>query len=521
MHSWDSQAESSNGREATPARSVISVQAAIVVLAVASLLPLAALVLVDAGYPGDDALISLTYAKNLARGDGFVFNHPPPVLGTTSPAFTLAVAAVAAVLPATPTTVALWLSVLCWLGLVWSFFLLRSPFGLEVGQSVAIGAVLAATGWVAHLSMEAYPFALLLVVTTAAVLGRRPFVAGLCGGLLFLMRGEGVLYAAILGAAILFAELRGSSGPGRSPTLSFVAGSGLPIVVWAAYAWPTFGVVLPNTLAAKIAQVASGLWAPFPVRLLEDWLPGWRLGPGPGWLATVIGYVLVVAGLVVVVRRVRAMLFFPIWGVAYVAGYWWLGVPGYPWYRLPIDFVLAVLAGLGLEAVVRAVARRPGWLRWRDVTAAGLVVCVVVGTAAGTARTLARSEIADKDRSYRRLAGWLASNADPSARVAYMEVGYLGYYTDLGIVDLVGLVSPDMVAHVVDRDFARGFWVLQPEYLVHLEGSRFTGSIVENPIFPRAYAPVVTLEGIAGRSLTVFAKKATLRSRSADPPTGS
>ena len=74
-------------------------------------------------------------------------------------------------------------------------------------------------------------------------------------------------------------------------------------------------------------------------------------------------------------------------------------------------------------------------------------------------------------------------------------------------VDLVGLVTPDLVVHVVDRDFAAGFWQYRPDYMVHLEGSRFTGSIVENPIFGRVYVRAATFTGIGGRSLTVFARR--------------
>ncbi len=101
----------------------------------------------------------------------------------------------------------------------------------------------------------------------------------------------------------------------------------------------------------------------------------------------------------------------------------------------------------------------------------------------------------------------LKTNAEPSATVAYMEIGYLGFYCDLGIVDLVGLVTPDLVVHVVERDFASGFWRHRPDYMVHLEGSRFTGSIVENPIFDSSYVATVRLPGIAGRSLTVYSRR--------------
>src|SRR5437868_13243574 len=44
----------------------------------------------------EDALISLRYAENLAAGRGFVFNPGEHVLGTTTPLFTLILAAGAA-----------------------------------------------------------------------------------------------------------------------------------------------------------------------------------------------------------------------------------------------------------------------------------------------------------------------------------------------------------------------------------------------------------------------------------------
>ena len=46
----------------------------------------------------DDSYITLTYAKSLAAGRGFVYNHPPATLGTTTPLLTLLVAALSAVL---------------------------------------------------------------------------------------------------------------------------------------------------------------------------------------------------------------------------------------------------------------------------------------------------------------------------------------------------------------------------------------------------------------------------------------
>ena len=45
------------------------------------------------GYTADDALIIFRYAENLAAGNGFVYNPGEHVLGTTTPLYTLLLAA--------------------------------------------------------------------------------------------------------------------------------------------------------------------------------------------------------------------------------------------------------------------------------------------------------------------------------------------------------------------------------------------------------------------------------------------
>jgi len=198
------------------------------------------------------------------------------------------------------------------------------------------------------------------------------------------------------------------------------------------------------------------------------------------------------------------MVVFPVWGVAYAAGYSLLGVPGYTWYRLPILFVLSLVAGLGLEAVVRTAlsGRKVGGF---SVTVAG-VLTVALMVSAGW-RTVASLRALPQDRQippYMTMARWLNADAKPGQSVAFFEVGALGYYTDLAVVDLVGLVTPSMIPHVLNQDFSSGFWGIMPDYLIELEGSEFTRAIVENPAFSGNYSPAVRIDGSGGRPLTIY-----------------
>src|SRR3972149_3031325 len=63
----------------------------LIILMIASLIPLWAAYRHHT-FLSDDAYITLTYVKNLVKGHGFVFNYGPPILGTTTPLFTLIIA---------------------------------------------------------------------------------------------------------------------------------------------------------------------------------------------------------------------------------------------------------------------------------------------------------------------------------------------------------------------------------------------------------------------------------------------
>ncbi len=395
------------------------------------------------GMPSDDALITLTFAKNLARGAGFVYNHPPPVLGTTTPLFALFVAALSWVTPLTPVTSAIILSALAWAGLPWLFFAFRRDLGLSDWQVASIAVLLVAGPFAHHLAMEASLFAFLLVLATALVWRGRPLAAGVAIGLLFLTRGEGVLLLPVLIAVVLIEDRRrrreGVARPPRSEAVALTAGFAAPVLLWTAYALPTFGEILPNTLAAKIAQGSTGLWRPFAPVLFGEWLPHWGSGLRLGGLAAANLWVAgVLLGLAVMVWNRRRLLPLVVWGAAYVVGYSLLGVPAYPWYGVPVHFLLSLAFGVGLGAILDLLARRG-----RRPLATGLAVVllglVVIRLGTPLARSLASPAVTDRHLAYRRLASWLADHAGPDASVAYHESVVLDGYEGRTLTVFAGL----------------------------------------------------------------------------------
>jgi arabinofuranosyltransferase len=482
----------------------------VVALGLASLVPLWAGLASDHQLLGDDSLITLTYAKNLARGSGFVFNHPPPSLGTTTPLYALLLAALSRLMPFLPMTqIAVWVGVLCWIALVWAFYWWRQVFRLSELDAVVVGLAIASSGWVRYLGMEATLFALLLVAGLASALRGMHWLSGVLCFLLFLTRGEGVLLFAILLLWNVYREVRSKAvvEQGRlGPTVRLTIGFALPLMVWVGYAWPTFGNIFPNTLSAKVAQVESGLWRPFLSRLVGEWAPGWGRGLGIANIPYLNAwYLFAVVGLVSALRRRREIALLLLWVVAYVAGYAILGVAAYPWYAIPMHFVLNVMFAVGVATAAARIVRMTS-ARWARVGIGCIVLGLMSGVAWPTVDDIVRGTTSDKDRAYYELAQWIDGHVPADASVAYHEVGYLGFYTENPIVDLMGLVSPDLTSHVSSRDFGAGFWDRRPEVFIYLEGSRFLAMAMQRPAFAAEYLPIAVLPGFDQKSITVFCR---------------
>jgi arabinofuranosyltransferase len=458
----------------------------------------------------DDSYITLTYAKNLANGNGFVFNHPPAVLGTTTPLFTIVVAGLALVLPRTEIpTIAVFLSGFCWLGVVWTLFAFRKHWGLENWHVCIVAFVLIGLGWIGYLGMEAYPFAFLLVLSLSLFLSERYWLTGIVVGLLFLTRGEGVLVLGILMIAIPIQQWGTSTSFDRElvrRALKLLIGFGLPALLWGVYAHLTFGSLLPNTLAAKQAQGQYSFSRPFLQRLVDEWMPLWGKRFG---VLHVVGFwwLFVLVGFIDVLLRKRRWLMLVGWITLYILGYSLLNVSAYSWYQLPILFVLDVLFGLGIVKVVELLLTHIEPRSLSLGTSALFVLLLVLVTAKPAFNAMLAYQGDARGDSYTALSRWFREHTTSSESIAFIEIGYLGYYTENRIIDLAGLVLPDVVPHVAEGDFAWGFWRYEPDYYVYLRDFDWAlASIRTDPRFTRQYRPVATLRGPREVDFVIYAR---------------
>ncbi len=386
-------------------------------------------------FTSEDFLITLRCAENLARGNGMVFNPGERVLGTTTPLYTLLLALfVKAGLPAALLGKALniaadgALSIISWR---WLAGLQRERAGLIAAAAIAVNPI--QIQWAVS-GMEASIVTLLGTVVWMLYAERREVPSWIAAAVLFLFRWDGLLIAITL---FIAATIRDRRVPWKGGAL--LAAICAP---WIVIAWLYFGSPIPVTAAAK--SVVYGWRAdldPNPIHRMLPSLPKllFRIYGTPVYAAAALFALL---GLVVVIRK-RIHEFLPptIWFFIYWGAFLASRVLLFPWYLAPPMPVYGGFAAIGIDSVTEKLK-----LSRAALTACGVVlfaVCLIAGT--GLAARQCRREQYVEEKVRIPLALWMKDHARPTDRVMLEPIGYVGYYSGLRVIDVVGLVSPNVL----------------------------------------------------------------------------
>lgn len=463
----------------------------------------AALTLTEPGFPLDDAWIHQTYARNLAERGEWAFVPGVPSAASTSPLYTVLLA-VGYLLRFNHFVWAFLLGGATLVGAGWlSGKLARTLYPDLSHASLWTGLAIVTTWqlvWAAVSGMETMLFGLLSLAVVAVawsapqwrteterpssetgnaqgygssgqgsagerrgasagriarkMMGHGVLLGGV-GALLTLTRPEGVALVGLAVATVLWAGSSASAGgtPGaRMRWAAAVVVSWLIVVApYLVLNWRVEGTMLPSTSAAKQAEYTSAREAILVARYAKMVLP-----------LLVGGQVLLVPGMLLgglhVWRRVRAerknaVLLLPIvWGVLVVSAYA---------FRLPVAYqhgryVMPALPHLILMGV-------GGTLLWLRETRRRRIRRVISRTLALAAIASFPAFVVVGARQYARdvqiintemvaTARWVRDTLPPQDLLAVHDIGALGYFAPRPILDLAGLVSPEVVPIIRDRE---------------------------------------------------------------------
>lgn len=465
------------------------------------------------GLPLDDAWIHLAFADHLAAGDGLAYRAGAPVAGSTAPLWT----ALLAPLLLLPGAAAGWSKVLgaaCYVALVPATRRLGRALCLGPGAATFAAVAAAATSWLAWSAPAGMEIPLFTLLTVAGMTlhaeeradpARPPLAFGVFG-LATLARPEGLLLLALAVADSLLVVRRGPSAAAglrlaRPDGRRTAAGLVPALAVLAApLAWQlaATGGALPTTFGAK---AGAGGWVPDP-RALWTAL-GVLFGAQP-WALLAAGAGALRLAVCLGGRRDRGLL--PaLWVAALPLAYAALSTPGRPLvgnfgrYLFPLFPPLVVLAVLGLEPAARRLGRtlHVGRLRLPLRAALAALLLVAPGTAllAGAGRfAQCVANVEDGDVA---LARWVRGRLPADAVLAVQDIGALGYFTDNPLVDLAGIVSPEVVDAVRAaagpddpagrRGMERFLAAERPDYLITY-AAWFPGITADAARFPPLFA---------------------------------
>jgi hypothetical protein len=486
------------------------------------------------GYPLDDAWIHQTYARNWAETGQLAYVAGLPSAGSTAPLWTFLLS-VAYRLKIDPYMWSIVLGIVCLAISAWLLSRLADrllPNRPVVSWLTGLACVLEwHLIWAAASGMEALLFiALALALIDRLWAGASGWIIGILGGLLILTRPDGLLlFVLALGA------LHASRRSGRAALLEIGKAVLAFLIVLAPGAYFNLqagGSIFPNTFYAKQSEYGELMSTlPIWVNSIGNMLiaplagGGLLLIPGVVWwiVASLRGFMLGGA------QRSRSMATMqsspsqeiasshgeasdsppstsadtlrvrrlplrtltgsaPLSGVAMTFSEWlplvWVAahVAVYA-LRLPVSYqhgryLLPIIPILLLYGVV-GTALLLDWLKarsanpvarlLRQVYALVVVVLFILYVPIGAAAFA--TDVAIINGEMVAAAQWLDRNTPPGALIAAHDIGAIGYFARRPILDLAGLISPEVIPFI--RDEAKlGQWIRSrgAHYLVTFPG---------------------------------------------------
>ncbi len=435
----------------------------------------------EAGFPLDDAWIHQTYARNLARTGNWEYVPGQVSAGSTAPLWTMLLAI--GYLLRLPYL--FWSYLLGWACLVWlgwaGMDLWRLFWPSRRHHSWLAGAVVAFSWplvWAAASGMETVLFAALglqLVVLYGRLVDiegdshrgaktQRGIVAvmGFLAGLLILTRPDGLGLLILLVGGLVLAGTNHWERLQR--TAVFILAALLPLVPYFAFNLSSSGTLWPNTFYAKQAEYAF-LWdQPLPLRYFQMLYHSLG-GPAEGLRGISGVHLLLLPGLLAAGwlavqgdwKDRRLLYTLPLlWAGGHVLLYAWrLPVTyqhgRYLWAAIPVWTLFGLAGWQDISLFVQGRLARIERFQfvWRMATMLTFALLLVVFLMIGA--QVYAFDVGVINGEMVTMAEWLDENVPEGALIAAHDIGAIGYFAERPLLDLAGLISPEVIELLADE----------------------------------------------------------------------
>jgi tetratricopeptide (TPR) repeat protein len=439
----------------------------------------------------DDSFITFRYIRNLVQGHGLVWNIGERVEGYTTFLWTILLA-IPAYLGIDLITASQWLGVA--FGIAVIYFMFRMTHVLHPGTEQPLfalvgGAFFAANSAAAYWSisgMETSMFAFLLLLGCLFFLRERFAPAGfgytpLIFVLLSLTRPEGMF---LFGLAMLFylvEVLRGKEISRPAGIKRIVVWSlmyAIPIGLFMAWRLSYYGYLFPNTYYAK-AGISAEYFAAG-IEYLQTFASTYLT-----W-----GLLMLLPVFALLRRGWKSALLFPAYIVLAYTGYIvTVGGDVLPAFRffIPILPLVYLLVQEGIREVYVLAKKNADILGMAVLAGAGLLLYLTYSGPYEYVReywTRENGLVAKMTET----GNWLKRHASPNTVIAASTIGAIGYYSDVTLVDMLGLTD-ETIAHEPEKIFGvKSGWRERNYNVTYVLGRKPDYILFSTGIKPSAFA---------------------------------
>ena len=413
----------------------------------------------------DDSYISLTYARNIAEHAKLSFDGQTWSTGATSPLHVL-IMALPIKLGVNPFSVSLGVGIVSHALLAVGVYLLGWAV-FRTRLAAICGAFAISTAGLAVLDsgngLETSLFMALVALTMASYLlnasPRGRLLTGVLIALLIWTRPEGIV---MLPAILVYRWLDRAEG---EPLREY----GRDVVLLGAP-----GVIAGGTIAlfslivnGDLTGTASAKWRFFQ----EDKQPfADKVSIASSQIGLFLGPVISLVALAALVARRKETVLFALFWVPVVVAYVLLfpgGLAHYFYrYQHPVLPLLAVLAGGGAAYLITLALSHRDYVVKALVLAALVVALVPMAKQYQHWRDVYGQASRETKNDLEAMVLDLNTIVQPDQTLAAHDIGALGYLADFHVLDMVGLVNPDVIPYHKDRNFVTYFNQVEPDYLL-------------------------------------------------------
>ena len=454
-------------------------------------------------FPLDDPWIHLTFARNIVEFGSFsYYKNQLATAGSTSPLYTFILAGFY-LFSKNEFIISYILGIGSFAaGVFFTFRLAKIHFASAMWLAILSALLLALQpmlNLIAVSGMETTMFTALVIITLYYYKKKNQIALGISLGLLLWCRPDGlVVWAAILVDYFISMQLENSKKgrkdiriTARELITPFSIAAGIALIYFI-FNYALSGSFLPNTYGSKLAIYEGKSRSEF---LKTD---VWSYFTAPEFVMYIVPFfisvIIILNGLIKKSYNEFSVYLIFIAGLIFV---YWLELPfssSYGRYLMPLIPFYILLAVYGVKEVSEYLINKfksaaPGNLLLAGYSAASIILCIIYLISISDLYTQSCRYYNDRHVA---AGNWINKNTRPDAIIATHDIGAIEFYGRRKLVDMVGLVSPEIINKMKAGfiDYLNNYLIeKKTDYVVTLRN--WFEVVNDNPVFVPVKEPEI------------------------------